>query len=226
MKFFNIFLILALSAGFATEKVAIAVKTKGDVTRAITGTDDFLELKRGNPLSDDDVVRTGSGGFAAAIYLDDKTTIKISENSEFVISGQRDGNAINKQVSVSYGKLRASVARQKGNEFLISTPTSVASIKGTDFVLVCDPLQGDIFVTLIGVIEVTNNVTGVTTSVSKGETATSLPDGTVEVHESTEEESQTFVDEEEDDEQPQQHDIRFEIEDQEGGKHEVIIKYE
>lgn len=225
MRFLNIFLMLSLSTGFASDKVAITIKTIGDVQRAVSGSDEFSGLTRGNPLSDNDVVRTGTGGFVVAIYLDDKSTIKISENSEFVISGSRDGNAINKQITVSYGKLRASVAKQKGEEFIISTPTSVASIKGTDFVVVCDPVQGDMFVTLIGVIAVTNNVTGETKSVSKGETATSLPDGTVEVHETTEEESQVAEEDEDDDEQDQ-HELKFEIEDQEGGKHEIILKYE
>lgn len=226
MKVLKFFLIIAVSVAFASEKVAVAIKIIGDVTISTQESEGFSALKRGTPLSHKDVIRTGQGGFIVAMYLDDKTTIKISENSEFVINGERSDGNINKQVSVAYGTLHASVAKQKGSEFVISTPTSVASIKGTDFVVVCDPVQGDMFVTLIGVIEVTNNVTGTTTPVAKGETATSTPDGNVEVHVSTEEETETFKDETEEDEAPTQKELRFEIEDQEGGKHEVIIKYE
>jgi len=226
MKILKIFLIISFSLVLASEKVAITVKTIGEVSRSSEGQEGFNALKRGNALSDNDVIRTGENGFIVAMYLDDKTTVKITENSEFKISGERQGGSIQKRVAISYGNMHASVTKQKGGEFIISTPTSVASVKGTDIVIVCDPIQGDLFVTLIGVIEVKNNTTGETTTVSKGESATSTPDGSLEVHVTTEEETEEFEEDEETDNGSDEHKINFEIEDQDGGTHEVIIKYD
>ena len=102
---------------------------------------------------------------------------------------------------------------------------SVASVKGTELSIVSDPVQGDSFVLLEGLIEVTNSITGETMEVNEGETAVSTPDGSLDVRETTEEDLDEFVEAEAAAEGEIQ-ELRFEVEDANGNIKEIIIQYQ
>ncbi len=171
----NFFLISSIL--FPSSKVAIAIKTKGDVSVVYKGLNSAQVLKPGSPLSHQDKIKTGKNGFIALMYLDDKTVVKMLGNSDLTIMGDRSGNKINKSLDIKYGRIAANVKPQKGKEFRISTPTSVASVKGTEFAIQSDPSSGDSFTLIEGLIQVTNSITGESTQVQEGETAISTPDG-------------------------------------------------
>ena len=101
------------------------------------GKKEFSSLKTGSILEDGDKIRTGNSGFVAIIFIDDKSTLKIKENSEAVITGQRTTKNISKKINLDGGTIRASISKQNV-DFVIQTPTSVASVKGTDFWLISD----------------------------------------------------------------------------------------
>ena len=67
-------------------------------------------------------------------FIDDKSTLKI-ENSEAVITGQRQQEYI-KKINLDSGTVKNYV--KQNVDFVIQTPTSVASVKGTDFWLISD----------------------------------------------------------------------------------------
>tara|TARA_Y100001960_G_C14463143_1_gene723081 strand:- start:368 stop:841 length:474 start_codon:yes stop_codon:yes gene_type:complete len=156
------------------------------------------------------------------MYLDDKSVIKMLSNSDLVIIGERSKKGISKSLDISYGKITANISKQKGKEFRIATPTSVASVKGTELAITSDPSNGDSFTLLEGLIEVTNSITGESMEVSEGETAVSTPQGSLEVGETTTEDMEGF--EEAEVEIPAQ-ELRFEVEDSDGNIKEIIIKY-
>ena len=52
--------------------------------------------------------------------------------------------------------VRATVTKQN-TDFVIQTPTSVASVKGTDFWLITNPETGDQIIGIEGIIGLTNN---------------------------------------------------------------------
>ena len=62
---------------------------------------------------------------------------------------------------------------------MIQTPTSVASVKGTDFWLLSDPTTGDQVIGLEGIIGLVNSETGQEVDVTVGMTGSSTPDGQV-----------------------------------------------
>ena len=216
----NIFLISSIL--FSSSKVAIAIKTKGDVSVIYKGLNSAQVLKPGSPLSNQDKIKTGKNGYIALMYLDDKTVVKMLDNSELTIMGDRSGNKINKSLDIEYGRVAANVKPQKGKEFRISTPTSVASVKGTEFAIQSDPSSGDSFTLIEGLIEVTNSVTGESTQVQEGETAISTPDGSLDVAETTSDDLDGF--EEASMESPTQ-ELRFEVEDENGNIKEILIKF-
>ena len=220
----NLILCLCIfTSVMASSKIAIAIKVKGKVSVIQKGSPEKQSLKPGTALSDQDKILTGKDGFAAIMYLDDKTVVKLLGNSDLTVAGNRTGGKINKSLDIKYGKIAASITPQKGNEFRIATPTSVASVKGTELTISSDPSTGDSFTLLEGLIEVTNSFTGETTEVEQGETAVSTPEGSLEVHETTTDDLAGFEDA--DVEIPTQ-ELRFEVEDKDGNIKEIIIRFQ
>ena len=76
------------------------------------------------------------------------------------------------------GTIRASITKQNV-DFVIQTPTSVASVKGTDFWMLVDELLGDQIIGLEGQVSLVNTETGQEVMVSTGMTGSSTPDGQV-----------------------------------------------
>jgi ferric-dicitrate binding protein FerR (iron transport regulator) len=220
---FIVTLIMYSTFLLASSKVAIAIKTKGDVSVIYKGLSSAQVLQPGSPLSDQDKIKTGKNGFVAIMYLDDKTVVKMLGNSDLTILGDRSGSKINKSLDIKYGRVAANVKPQKGKEFRISTPTSVASVKGTELAIESDPSTGDSFTLIEGLVEVTNSITGESTEVQEGETATSTPEGSLEVAQTTSEDLEGF---EEASIEPQTQELRFEIEDADGNLKEILIKFQ
>ena len=220
---FIVTLIMYSTFLLASSKVAIAIKTKGDVSVIYKGLSSAQALQPGSPLSDQDKIKTGKNGFVAIMYLDDKTVVKMLGNSNLTILGDRSGSKINKSLDIKYGRVAANVKPQKGKEFRISTPTSVASVKGTELAIESDPSTGDSFTLIEGLVEVTNSITGESTEVQEGETATSTPEGSLEVAQTTSEDLEGF---EEASIEPQTQELRFEIEDADGNLKEILIKFQ
>ena len=87
-----------------------------------------------------------------------------------------------KEISMNNGLFKANIESQKGGAFTIVTPTSVASVKGTEFWVVSKGEEGgDQFFGLSGLVEVRNKKSNEVTRVTKRKTAISRPDGTLEL---------------------------------------------
>ena len=220
-SFYNIVFFIIFISWIHGNKIAVTTKVKGLVEIMPVGNDNFANLKPGTILSDGDKIRTGSSGFTAIIFIDDKSTLKLKENSEAVITGQRSARSIAKKINMDVGTVRATVNKQNSN-FVIQTPTSVASVKGTDFWMITDPVDGDLVIGLEGVVTLTNNETGAEVDVTEGTSGSSTPDGEVDVEET--EESSIPEDPTDQDEQPAE--IKIYLEGPNGEQKVMIIEYE
>ena len=209
-----------LSIGFAN-KIAVTTKVKGVVEIMPVGKKDFSNLKPGTILSDGDKIRTGSKGFAAIIFIDDKSTLKLKENSEAVITGQRSAASISKKINMDVGTVRATVTKQN-TDFVIQTPTSVASVKGTDFWLLTDPENGDQIIGLEGIVGLTNNETGQEVDVSEGMSGISTPDGNIGLEET----DQSSIPDDPSDESDGPSQIKIYLEGPNGEQRVMIIEYQ
>ena len=184
MKFLQnyIFFTTLLISPLIGNKIAVATKVTGLVEIMPIGEKDFFKLKPGRVLSDGDKIRTGSKGFTAIIFIDDKSTLKVKENSELVVGGQKSDARISKKINIDVGTIRATINKQNA-DFVIQTPTSVASVKGTDFWLLSDPETGDQVMGLEGVVGLTNTQTGQEVNVTSGMSGLSTPDGDLSLEE-------------------------------------------
>ena len=218
---YNIVFFIIFISCIHGNKIAVTTKVKGLVEIMPIGNNNFANLKPGTILSDGDKIRTGSSGFTAIIFIDDKSTLKLKENSEAVITGQRSARSIAKKINMDVGTVRATVNKQNSN-FVIQTPTSVASVKGTDFWMITDPVDGDLVIGLEGLVTLTNNETGAEVDVTEGTSGSSTPDGVVDVEE-TEESS---IPEDPTDQDEQQAEIKIYFEGPNGEQKVMIIEYE
>ncbi|MCH7575032.1 MAG: FecR domain-containing protein [Candidatus Marinimicrobia bacterium] len=174
-------LALVLSAAlFAQDKVALATKVAGQVTLT-KGDVPAIPLKRGTMLGTGDKIITGSDGIAVLVFIDDRTILRIQRNTILDLELRRLATGIDKQINMQFGKLKAEVAEQRQGQFLIATPTSVASVKGTEFWATSDPITGDIFLGISGLIEVQNLISNEVIEVGGGQVGTSTPDGETSV---------------------------------------------
>jgi len=153
----SIFFLIVLSSSLtAAERVAVVTKVRGSVEVKTSGQTGFASLKKGYVLFDGDFVRTGSNGALIIVYLDDKSLLKVRSNSDMEIRGTRSGVGLSKKVNMITGTLKADVSKQRKGDFVITTPTSVASVKGTKFWMISDPLLGDKVIGIEGLVELQN----------------------------------------------------------------------
>ena len=215
-----IYLLLSFS-NLIADKIAVATKINGLVEIMLVDTKDFSKLKPGTVLSDGDKIRTGNSGFAAIIFIDDKSILKLKANSEATIAGQRTSASISKKINMDSGTVRATITKQNV-DFVIQTPTSVASVKGTDFWLLSDPISGDEVIGLDGVVNLVNNETGEEVDVTEGNSGTSNPDGSVGIEET---DPNSIPDDPSDDQEgPSQ--IRVYLDGPNGEQKTIVIDYQ
>ncbi|NQT97157.1 MAG: FecR domain-containing protein [Candidatus Marinimicrobia bacterium] len=174
---FGLLILTCLLTG--ADQVAVVTKVSGNVNHSQSKKS--ASLKPGTVIENGDKIRTGSNGFVALIFIDDKSTLKIKSNTELEIIGIREKSSIAKKINMDRGTLRAKVTKQAKSDFVVETPTSVASVKGTDFWLISDPLKGDRLIGLEGIVAFTNIISGMTIDVTGGFMGNSLVDGSLDL---------------------------------------------
>ncbi|NIW78164.1 MAG: hypothetical protein GWN16_01315, partial [Calditrichae bacterium] len=154
----------------AAENIAVVLKVRGEVTVTEANSTEGKDVKKGYILQDGDKLETGPLSFCAIKFLDDKSLLRIKEKSTCVIEGKREQNAIEKNIFVEIGSFFTSLFKPKG-KFKVTTPTSVASVKGTQFWILQLGQTGETrYICIEGIIEVENSAGKVL--VKEGQTAT------------------------------------------------------
>ena len=182
MKKFVTILIFALVlvGGVYADKVAVISKVQGDVL--IQKAEDFdynTPVTMGMILDNNDQIKVNDG-FAVMLLLDDKSQVKLRENTEVAITLQEDIGGTGYHVRLEYGQALTKYAKGADFGFQLHTPTSVASIKGTEFWTITDPETGDQVIVVEGQVDVMNNLTGMISTAGPGETISSTTDGYIQ----------------------------------------------
>jgi len=164
----------------AASSVALISKVVLDVSRKEEGKD-WQNAKKGETLASGDKVKTGMKS-VAIIKFKDNSLVRVRELTELTVTGSMNGTAFSKSVEMKSGVVGFNIKKQQaGEEFRFSSPTSVASIRGTggSFTL------GDTLVVIEGVIEFKNTISSRVVNVEAGFTGISNPDGTITTRPST-----------------------------------------
>jgi hypothetical protein len=146
MKTFNKILIALFMASLAvtasaTEKPKTAtsdVKDMAVVVRTVKSVDykagaaAFKPAQRGQSLASGDLVKTADQSFAILRFIDG-SVVRVQESSQIKVRGDKNaqGTLTEKTVDMDFGKIGFNVKSRPGEQFRFSSPTAVASIKGT-----------------------------------------------------------------------------------------------
>lgn len=140
---------------------------------------DWQKAQKGAPLISGDRVKTGERSIAIIKFLDN-SLVRVRELSELAVSGKMDGGAFLKSVDMQNGVVGFSIQKQRPQEeFQFSSPTSVASIRGTGG-LFSTSHSSDTLTVIEGIIVFTNKVSGTSVNVGAGFTGISSPNGTIQ----------------------------------------------
>ena len=172
----GLLLIFIFSLLIGGDRIAVATKVIGSV-EYVRGKDFAKSVKKGHIIESGDKITTAKGGFVALLFIDDKSALKVKENSEVIISGNKNNRAIAKRIGLKGGTIRAQVGKNQNRDFIVQTTVSVASVKGTDFWVVSDNNNGDSVIGIEGVIQLTNKISGDKIDIPSGITGLATKDG-------------------------------------------------
>ena len=198
------------------------MKVTGDVGLRKADADKTAPLKFGTPLDDGDRIKTGDDGFAILIFADDKSQIKLRPNTEVVINGKRDAQSnIAKRISMEVGEIFTRVDKQRGSLEVV-TPTSVASVKGTECWVVVHEDGTTEVLTLKGLVRLMNLISGKIVDVSSGQHGISDPQGGNVVNPTN---PADIPEEPEDRDVKMPHTLLIQVQDTDGRTRTIIIQY-
>ena len=167
--------LLLLLPQLQADVIARLIKVEGNVYFKRMGMETFSEkAKIGAAILNGDAIKVGETGFGAIIYLDDRTILKIRENTKFSFMETEN----TRTVDLTHGTLLNTVnSEERTKSFRIQTPVSVASVKGTQFAAIVSQTGVDQFIGKEGLFEVLNMISGETVSVGPGQKAISNATG-------------------------------------------------
>ncbi len=218
-KIFFTFLIFSFLIG--SDRIAVATKVIGSV-EFVRGKGFAKSLKKGHIIESGDILKTKKGGFVAILFIDDKSALKIKENTELEIVGNNKNQTIAKRISLMNGTVRAQVEDQRNKDFVVQTSVSVASVKGTDFWMISDKSKGDSIIGIEGVIQLANKISGEIIDITSGITGLSSNNGQLESYNT---DPKTIPSDPSGDDNDSQK-IKIEFMDASGKKKTLVIEYQ
>lgn len=145
-----------------------------------------VRFRAGEMLQHEDQIRTGNDSYAAYRFIDGSSQVRIFANSNVRIRAAVSNGTLAKNTTVTRGRVHSNVSRNTGS-YRVETATTVASVRGTEFLTDVDEEDNSRFIVVDGTVAVTIKATGETQMVGRGKTAVVDRDGNVEVGNSSEE---------------------------------------
>jgi hypothetical protein len=129
----GLIMILPASLFAAQDVIAFFGEVKGDVTVTRANPGKTEPAKIGMFLHPGDGIKTGSDSYTSIIFQDDGSRVKLEPNTNLTLEAKRQKKRLSKKMTLGAGKMWAKVSKKRGTDFQVTTPTSVASVKGTNF---------------------------------------------------------------------------------------------
>jgi len=163
---FLLFTFIVITSIYAIEPIGYPLKINGTVD--LTRDFESSALKISDKLFNGDEVETKAQSYAAIQFEDKSSIIKLFPNTILNIHTEKSGKKYNKKSLLKMGELWAKVEKGSG-KFEIETPTTVASVKGTEFIINVARDGKTELLTIKGEVLFQNKKTGVSQSVTAGQ---------------------------------------------------------
>lgn len=136
-----IFLVCVSTAVFAQQSaeqtpVAMVIRINGAMLYRTAAGADWQSAKPNQPLYNGNQVKTELGNRAIILYTGSGTRILVNENTELEISAESPGKAgTPERTKLIAGEVYSKIIPKKaaGYKYEVETPSSVASVRGTEF---------------------------------------------------------------------------------------------
>lgn len=157
----SIFLLLGTlsehSFAQSNNDIALILKSVGKVKVKKDQRKDWKDGSQGSRLDSGDIIRTYEKSLAAVLFTDDKSLLKVRDNSTLAISGKRTENSIAKRLKCALGNFWLNVTQQK-SQLLVETPSGVAAVKGTEFYGIVDSEGNTVIIVIEGIVQLMNKL--------------------------------------------------------------------
>jgi len=205
----------------AEPTIAIVSKVVADVTKKEQRSKDWQKTKIGETLGSGDRVRTGDRSIAI-IKFKDNSLVRVRQKSELTVTGKMKGDTFSKAVNIDVGGIGFNIEKQRPEEeFRFTSPTSVASIRGTGGQYIHD--IADTLTILTGLASLLGTRLSKSTDVGAGFTGIVNPDGSVFSRPATEAEKRAAAEAMKTGDQPMK--LEFDLRDGQGKSKNLRIDY-
>lgn len=208
--------------------VAIVRRANPDVNVKHAKATEWVQSEVGQPLFNNDTLKTGEDGFAVLHFMDN-SVVKVKPNSEIVVKGEvTDKNNTAFRLVVNTGGIFINVTKRLTGQsvFEVKTPTGVASVLGTSFETKVSNMIST-YLVHSGLVSVAALNSGQTVQVNRGNKASIDEEGnSINIEEVSEEEmnnSMNDFDDLEDDSSPKT--LRFQFVNDEGQVQNIELQY-
>lgn len=215
-------LLVVAGAGYAPGPgtLALIMKVIPQVSKKTSSTD-WGKADKGDPLSNGDHVRTEKNSLAIIKFMD-KSIVRLREQSELSIDAQSLDGKFTKTVRLSRGGFGFEFQKQRDEQFRLTSPTSVASIRGT-----MGKLSGgegsDTLVITEGLVGFHNSVSNRDIDVGAGSVGISKQDGSITSRKAT---PQELADANRLASGGTMNELKLELKDSKGNRKELKLRYQ
>lgn len=174
-------LALAIPAAAAAQNqsVALVQKLLLDGRMVVQRQTTPIQAALGQQLLNGDEVITSQNTRAAIRFTDDGSIVRLNPNSQLSVRTEGARGSATKTLQLDFGELWAKVAPQNGRTFQVQTPSGVAAVKGTEFVVRVDQNGVTTVLTFEGAVDFFNGAG--TVSVESGKQSQAADQNTLAV---------------------------------------------
>jgi hypothetical protein len=150
--------ILPARAAAQDQNVALVHKLLLDQQLVVTHQSQNAPAALGQRLANGDLLVTSSNTRAAIRFMDDGSLVRLNPGSRMTVRTDGNREAQQKTLELEFGELWARVtAQQRERGFQVQTPSGVAAVKGTEFVVRVDAQGNTTILTFDGAVDFFNN---------------------------------------------------------------------
>ena len=184
---------------------------------------DWNRIRKGDVLYNNDNVRTGKSSIAI-IKFTDKSILRMLENSELILLGEKVEKSVKNNLKIVQGTVVFNINKKQNEQYTFTSPTSVASIRGTKG-LFNHQDNVDILIVVEGIVTIKNLISGEQKEVKNGNITFSYPDGKFDIREATPDELNGVEQSLKAGDEQKENELNFELHDSNQNKRELKIKY-
>ncbi len=216
-----IILIGVIGYNFVLNKSSLAVVTKTIKSVAKKSiSSDWMEISKGEILIAGDQLKTGKNSLAI-IKFTDNSLVRIREQSELTILGEGSKGSMIKSAHLTGGGVGFDIKKQQNEQFRLTSPTSVASIRGTKGKW-CGGRGYDTLIVIEGLVNLRNHISNNDIDVSSGFIGFSNEDGSLSERKASEDELASAFAAISD---GTTNELKLEMKDSKGNKKELKLRY-